>query len=392
MWKLFLIGLAVACFGCTNSSVEPLETPVEKTTPPLRIHGKQIEWNKKNECSFEQGGQTFLGKAKFRGGSSSKYAKHSFTIDLKEKRSFCGLPKSKHWILNASYIDKTFQRHKISYDLFRAMNPKNKASKCGYLPVFHEDSYEGLYVVMEKVEASWLGWKSKTHPDAALFKDPLLFFEEYMPNVQDSTNYYGQKFPKQKKRDYTTQMDALRDFLFHASDAEFESKIGSYFDLNNIIEWQLLLMFTNNHDGLYKNFYIFRENQEAPFQIIPWDYDHSFGRDCDYGLNLIDRPLGWEKMILFKRLMATKNLNYPQRLKKRYFELRNNGIFSEKYVRRLISENDALIQPFIEKNAKRWPMDATWYSDANDYDQEIQIMFKFLPLRIQQLDQYFKTL
>ncbi|MEO0735011.1 MAG: DUF2911 domain-containing protein, partial [Bacteroidota bacterium] len=56
---------------------------------------------------------------KRRGGMSFVYDKHSYTLHLDRKIPLDFLPLDRDWVLNASYIDKTFVRHKVSYDLFR---------------------------------------------------------------------------------------------------------------------------------------------------------------------------------------------------------------------------------------------------------------------------------
>ena len=65
-----------------------------------------------------------MGNIKCRGGISSKYNKHSFSLELEKKYSLAKLPIDDDWIINANYIDKTFMRHKICYDIFKEMNSK----------------------------------------------------------------------------------------------------------------------------------------------------------------------------------------------------------------------------------------------------------------------------
>ena len=43
----------------------------------------------------------------------------------------------------------------------------------------------------------------------------------------------------------------------------------------------LLLYLSNGGDGITKNFYIYKMDEETPFRIALWDCDHSFGRDGD---------------------------------------------------------------------------------------------------------------
>lgn len=384
--------LLVGLFACSEKNEE--ETSHETQTNEIRIYTKNgIGWEKKSKCKIVYQGKKFKGKVKFRGGVSSKYDKHSMTLELKKGRSLGGLPKNDDWILNASYIDKTFQRHKLSYDLFRAMNPANRAAQCAYVPVYLNDHYQGVYVLMEKINGPWLGLSREAFGEDRLFKDPFIFVEEHLDNVQEPENYYQQKYPRNKYVEaYAIELDGVRDLLFQIKDSDALAKIldSHWFDLRNVMDWQLLLMLTNNDDGLYKNFYMFR-TMDSKYQFIPWDYDHSFGRDGDYALNLMDHELGWDRMVLFRHLMQSESIGYKEQLKARWLELRKT-VFTEDYIFGLMEENEKAIRPYLKENAKRWPLDAKWYSDGNDFDKEIGIIKQFVPMRLKQLDDFFNTL
>ncbi|MFT6783874.1 MAG: hypothetical protein ACJA1A_003816, partial [Saprospiraceae bacterium] len=96
-----------------------------------------FSWDGKEEStilySFEGESVDMPAEIKYRGGHSARYEKHSFSLELVKKYQLTGLPKDDDWILNANYIDKTFMRHKISYDLFRDMNINNLSVASNYV-------------------------------------------------------------------------------------------------------------------------------------------------------------------------------------------------------------------------------------------------------------------
>ena len=325
-----------------------------------------------------------------RGGMSFIFPKHSYTLQLDQKIPLGFLPMDDDWILNASYIDKTFLRHKISYDLFRRMGKNNLAPHCSYLHVYFNDRYQGLYILMEKLDVSTL-YLDKKDPLAVIFKDPPIFTPDSLTIVPDSSNFYEQKYPQLTEVDKNGEMHRLKDFLFHAPDEDFRKQLGFYFDLDNILDWHLLLLFTNNSDGILKNFYLYKQNANTPFRIAIWDYDHSFGRDGDNELNLI-RPLNPQRSILLKRLMELNAGNYSCRLARRWQALNKADILSARQVRQLMEANGALIEEDLPRNAARWPMNSSWYFDDNDYEEEVEVIQKYLDLRIPQLDAYFQDL
>lgn len=388
-WMLgTVVLLLIASCGMPSKNKEKT---VGASEDVLRIYSDSIGWENKLPCKITYLGKEYDAAIKFRGGISSKYPKQSMTVEFEEDVAMGGLPSNDDWILNANYIDKTFQRHKLSFDIFRKMNPQNRGPKCAYIPVYVNDKFKGLYVVMEKVNGSWMGFDKKSPGQARLFKDPFVFVEERLPNVQEPDNYYQQKFPKQSKGDFNHEPEALKTFLFQSSDAVFLQEYKNWVNEENVMDWHLLLLLTNNDDGIFKNFYLYKEADASQFQFIPWDYDHSFGRDGNYEMNLIDREVGWEKVILLRRLMELEKSGYSKRLKKRYEELRET-VFSEVSLLKMIADNDDSIRPHIKANAEVWSLDSEWYLDANDYDQEIEIMKKFVPMRLQQLDDFFNGL
>jgi spore coat protein CotH len=69
--------------------------------------------------------------------------------------------------------------------------------------------------------------------------------------------------------------------MFNSPDSILLADVGKWIELQNLIDRHLLLLFTNNGDGVMKNFLLYKTESHTPFQIALWDYDHSFGRDGD---------------------------------------------------------------------------------------------------------------
>jgi hypothetical protein len=393
-FSLFLI-LVSALQSCTCDPAE--KYPAATRLPQLMIHtNTQIGREEKTACKvlYIENGDTIAvaGKIKYRGASSGKYPKHSFSLELKNKQILGQLPADKDWILNASYIDKTFMRHKLCYELFREMNPKHIVAQCTYVWIHENNAPQGLYLLMEEIDKSRIGLNKKD-TQAMLFKEPPLFYKDTVPAIQDPSNFFQQKFPKKTKSDKTAYITDFQKFLFQSGDADFARAINSWVDLENIIDWQILLLLSNNQDGLLKNFYLYKLNSKTPFRIIPWDYDHSFGRDGDNTLNLQKRQIRCEDNILLDRLMNNPLLNYKARLSARWNALRKAKVISLENIQKHLEANDRLIRNFIADNNKLWPVtDLQFYKDKNNYDQELNLIYRYTKLRIAFLDNYFGKL
>ncbi len=61
-----------------------------------------------------------------------------------------GLPKETDWVLNAPFIDRSFLRNVLAYDLFRCMG--RYASRTRYCELFLNGEYKGVYILMEKIK------------------------------------------------------------------------------------------------------------------------------------------------------------------------------------------------------------------------------------------------
>lgn len=348
-----------------------------------------IKFDTKAQCRIIDNGNKLPGRTHFRGGYSSRFGKHSYAVKIDKKHSIAGLPEDKDFILNASFIDKTFIRHKLSFDLFRMMNPDNKAPLCTYAELYTNGKYNGLYVVMQKMDASTLGI-DKTDNSSVIFKDPPIFYENRIV-PQDSSNYYQQTYPKKKKEDRTYQAEELHNFIFLADDSTFNSKVADIFDLSNIADWHILLLLTNNGDGIRKNFFLYKCNDSIPYRIALWDYDHSFGRDGDGEYNMLSRNVDMNRNQLICRLMRTAE--YRQMIIRRWEELRNKKIIDIDNIVDIINANATIIRDAAIRDTTIWPIssESDFFNDT-DFDKEIRIMKDFVALNVQRLDSCFASI
>ena len=332
----------------------------------------------------------YEGKIERRGGFSISFPKHSYEIDLKKDVSLVNLPYDDDWILNANYIDKTFLRHSFSYEIFSTMGSNNISSECRYVEVELNGEYNGLYVLMEKLDKSSLELNG-SDTSAFIFKEPHIFRESYDGIIpKDTSNFHQQTFPKIERNDKREYLEGIRDFILNSNNIEFEEMFPNVFDASNIIDWHLLLLISNNSDGILKNYYLYKIDNETPIRVSPWDYDHSFGRDGDNELNLDERPLNIERSILFKRLLQFNW--YKIALKQKWEELNKANILNKSCLKERILAKSNSIREAAKKNFEVWPLDSDWYYDANNFDDEINIMINFIDLKHERLTKYFDEL
>lgn len=328
------------------------------------------------------------GKIKQRGGSSVGFAKKSYTVKFKEKLDYFGESRSKTWMFIASYIDKSLMRNKLCYDMYDNFSEKNIAPDIKYIQVYHHEVYMGIYQFCEKIDQKSLRFSDK-YDGGMIFKDCPVFLEPVI-NPQIEGNYYQQNYPSLKKHNYTGYMDSLKDFILYSSDQEFSKKVELIFDLDNIIDWQLMMMLSNNGDAVFKNFYLYKKSKSDKFKVVIWDYDSSLGRDADNELNMVKTTSHWERNTLLNRLYFSNINNYQERIKERWNYLRKQGKISVQDFDKKVDDNVKILRPYMLKNFEKWPVTDANYFDQYTFDQEIEVLKDFIRLRINQLDKKFE--
>ena len=359
--------------------------------PVIHIHEDGLDWGEKKPAEVTYSAcdqaETYAATARFRGGTSRGYPKKSFTVKIPEPRAWGGMEADQNWILNANYIDKTFMRHKLSYDLFRSMSSGNLAPQSEYVEVYHNDQYAGLYVLMERLDENRLN--VDTHDQQAfVFKQPPTFYDSTFHWNRDSMYHVSQKFPKAEQEDRSQFLRRLQWLVKHSNDSLFAAEVFQMLNRDNLIDWQLMLIFANNSDGQHKNYFIYRTDSLTPARIALWDCDHGLGRDGDYEYNMLTRLVDPARMTLFRRLMQLNPDNYNQRIADRWSELRQ-GVLSAAALEKMISSYQKQILPYIERNAQAWPIDGPGYHDDNNFEQELEIIRAFIGLQLPRLDAYF---
>jgi len=351
-----------------------------------------------------------------RGNRSATFEKHSYSIKLNEEHGLLGMPPNEKWKLNAEYIDKTFMRNKLSYDLFRLFTPGNFAPQVKYCVVYMNDDYQGIYAMTQSVDVETLQL-NKSDDGAVLFKEPPVSnppdehqdrFEKFQKYVQRSSRYrdysikarykleeecyFNQRFPDLDEQNFQDEIYRLTEFIFNASDEDFSNPeiFNQYFDLENLIDWHLLILVTANGDGTYKNYYMSRRESGEPYLFTPWDYDHSFGRDGDGEPSKVTLVPVKKNMALLYRLMETNAFNYRQKLYDKFLALKKIGILTDEYIYEMIDANVAVLKSEVKDNEDRWPPNQIDYFNNATFDTEVQRMKNWITNHLSELEQHLK--
>ena len=324
------------------------------------------------------------------GASSRAYPKKSYGLTLDEPAPLLGFPASAHWILNAAYIDRSLMRHKLAYDLFRSLGgPGTNRFAAGsrFVEVNVNGKYNGVYLLMQRVDKQLMGLRSYQSNDtvhACIYKAVDHAANFSMPGHGG----YEQRDPDPTTRPYWDPLDEFNRFVSRATAEEFsdpQTGIAARLDLDNAIDFHLLVLLAGNGDGITKNFFLAREGQatgpaKQRFSFAPWDYDGSLGRSWDTSRV---PPSIWLSNHLFERLRQVPA--YREKFVARWTHLSDHQ-FSMATVQGLIDVDARTLGEAARRNASRWPAKGWPYHDQLTFDDDLAQMKEWVKARVEWMD------
>lgn len=294
--------------------------PAGKEGPPLILSGSQ-----ETDGGIKQRGNTSFWRSQ----------KKPLSLRFDAPQNLIGAPPAHHLYLLSGYVDTTKLRNKFVYDLFREWGAADKhhpAPMITWAEVFINGRYFGVWEMCSRMDGAALGLPSEPiAPGAALYKVRAgsgLFAEP-------TTRAFNQVYPRPGKMRYPGPINDLVAFTSLTQAPDFAREIEQWLDLENAIDFFLILNFAENVDGRTTNFFLSRDGESDPrFFFIPWDYDHTFeGRHVWLSNHLFDR--------LFAEYPAFEN-----RVAARWHALRRTSMTEEALDQRIARMAD-LIAPYM---------------------------------------------
>ena len=322
-----------------------------------------------------------------RGNTSRMFPKKGYKINLTatngegvtelNKLALFGMRKDDDWILHALYNDDTKLRDRLSmevWDTFGAgavSETSYYGPKMIYVEVFADNSYCGVYGLMERVDGKQLNLEEEDY--------------SYKRKNPGSLEYHRKDFEKEKNPYAEVEGFVIEDGLtvedsalwtplarlaavMTLSDEEFLEK-GDKELINEesaIRLWTFLQIITG-HDHTVKNvFYIAKYNDDLKynyeFQFAPWDMDLTWGNVSvgevnpyytAYERDTIDNRVYWD---VGERLLETDYNNSVAYMENLYTTLRKTVLTDEK-LEEMIMELDHELRDSgaFARDKERWP-------------------------------------
>ncbi|WP_353856173.1 CotH kinase family protein [Bacillus sp. Bos-x628] len=256
-------------------TAEPLKNLDIWIHPKNLIELKKDIWNDEPvEAILKTGKSKSHIYASYRGSHIRKLKKKSYQIEYRKPKQRQG---EAIFHLNAEYNDPSFIRNRLSFYFFEQIGVLSPATSHVFLTI--NGRKEGIYLKIESV-------------DELFFQKRQLSVGGIYYAVDDDANFSllssFDKKPKkhlllgyEKKVGTAKHDERLSEFIYFlntATDDVFAAKIEQYLDVTQYFLWLIGVVCTQNFDGFVHNYALYL-NEHGKFQVLPWDYDATWGRD-----------------------------------------------------------------------------------------------------------------
>jgi spore coat protein H len=290
----------------------------------------------------------------YRGSFIRKLKKKSYHVSFYKPSLFRGV-KEIH--LNAEYNDLSLIRNKLSLDFFSDIGTLSPKSK--HVTINLNGKNEGVYLELESVDEKFLEKRN-------LPKGPIYYAIDGDANfslMSDLDKEVKRSLDLGYERKCGTDLDDLylNELIIKINTMtklEFESEIINYINVEKYLLWLAGVIFTQNYDGFVHNYALYRNSDTCQFEVIPWDYDATWGRDVrgeimeeDYvrieGFNTLTARIldvkafrAQYKKILTRILNEQFTLEYMKPKVEKLYKLLRPNIMSDSYIKGRIEKFD----------------------------------------------------
>jgi spore coat protein H len=213
----------------------------------------------------------------YRGSHIREIKKKSYHVAFHNPKTFQGVQE---FHLNAEFNDPSLIRNKLSFDFFSDIGVLAPTSKHIFLYV--NGKPEGVYLQLESVDEQFLS--KRNLENGAIFyaidgDANFSLISDYDKAPKKSLDQ-GYELKCGKEEDVL----ALQELIYKIntlSQEDFNKEIFHMVNVNKYLRWLAGIICTQNYDGFVHNYSLYRNYNTGLFEIMPWDYDATWGRDVN---------------------------------------------------------------------------------------------------------------
>lgn len=386
---------------------------------------KETGYSADMACDDTEGWQAI--RIKFRGASSKNFAKKQYGLEIvdakgeKAKIGFGSMPEASDWTLRSPYIDRSFMRDALAYNLGRDMGRQvgdnYAAPRTELVELAVNGDYKGIFTLSERIErgenhvptekidiknpqnlsyiaeisARDYNFKSK-HGTMINFIDPnLKTFEK----IAKDNPFAAEQIQASIEFD----INHFEEVLLSKNFADPETGYRSLIDFDSFVHFFIVQELSKNIDGFRRSEFFYK-GKDCKFHMGPlWDFDIAFGNLNFYGMA---KPKGWahaKRWVIFPNAFWFKRLlqdpYFVEGVRKRYFELRQEGnLLDWKSLNERIDTMQVQLGDAPERDRARWKGTYKFYQKymmgtkkrADDFNGNVQILKDWMQERLIWLD------
>lgn len=303
----------------------------------------------------------------YRGSHIRDFSKKSYQISFYKPSNFKG---AKQMHLNAEFKDPSLIRNKLSFDFFSSIGVLSPQSQHVFLSL--NGRTEGVYLEIESVDEHFL--KRRNLPSGNIFYAIDGDANFSLMSDLDKETKKSLELGYKRKCGPTTDDYFLQELIYKINTIpipEFEKEIPKYVDVDKYLRWIAGIIFTSNYDGFVHNYALYRNGETGLFEVIPWDYDATWGRDVNGKVMEAD----YVPIEGFNTLTA-RLLNIDS-FRKQYRDLLEEIMdhqFTKEFLIPRVETLQNMIRPYVLQDPYK-------KQDIGQFDKEIQVISQYIEER-----------
>ncbi len=343
---------------------------------------------------------------RFRGNTTRFSPKKSFNIRFEDRQDF--LYNSSRMNLNAMYTDPSMMREQLAWSMFAQLN--QPASRTQYFNLYINDSFEGFYNHIERVDSDLLR-NGGLDPDGTLVRDQLRRSDDPRVNrdsifgfdlgaIANPEEFLDDNFNSRGNPDWSAVVEFV-DWVNQSSPGtEFAQEFNQRVDSQNFTDWLAVHYLIGDVDSFGDDYWMHRSqtDPDGKWAFIPWDKDLTFGafeRPVEDPLErqlhdffYYEYPLtdgGWDNQLV-SNFLATPELRSQ-------LESRLEQLMQEEFTLEYFRQRIEAIAAVITDSVNKFPEDGRFnihpqnhHGELGRFESHLENLLDFVELRYQFLD------
>lgn len=229
---------------------------------------------------------------KGRGNYTWGLPKKGYQIKLNKKQSVLGMEKAKTWILLANYMDNTFSRNKIAFDLAKDLG-LNYTPDYRFVDLWIDGNYLGNYMITEKIQVNEKRVNLEningiiSEIDNLYYKESATSFRSNKSNtwftLKDSVaddEGNEKSIAKQSFESFKNTIYLFEEYLY--SENKDWNTISKFIDVDSFIKFYFIQELSEDQDGCRSSLFMYKDGIDDVIHMGPvWDYDIAFGNNSE---------------------------------------------------------------------------------------------------------------